>query len=92
MIRSFRDKFLARFHAKGEARGLRVANVARLARLLDALDRARKPEAMNLPGLGFHRLKGNRADTYSVWVSGNWRLTFRWDEDGPIDVMLEDYH
>lgn len=83
---------LARFHATGEPRGLRVKNVARLARLLDALARARKPEAMNLPGLGFHRLKGDRAGTYSVWVSGNWRLTFGWEDDGATDVMLEDYH
>jgi toxin HigB-1 len=46
---------------------------------------------MNVPGFGFHPLKGNRAGTYSVWINGNWRLTFRWDE-GATDVALEDYH
>jgi proteic killer suppression protein len=60
--------------------------------MIDMLDRARRPEALNAPGLGFHRLKGNRADTYAVSVSGNWRLTFKWDGEGAADVNLEDYH
>ena len=47
---------------------------------------------MNLPGLGFHRLKGNRVGTYAVSVRGNWRLTFGWDGEDAIDVILEDYH
>ncbi len=92
MIKGFRDKALARFHAVGGKRGLKVVNVARLQRLLDALDYARRPEAMNLPGLGFHRLKGNRIGIYAVSVSGNWRLTFGWDGEDAIDVNLEDYH
>ena len=92
MIKSFRDKALARFHANGETRGLSVVNTARLQRLLDMLERARRPEALNVPGLGFHRLKGTRGDTYSVSVSGNWRLTFKWDGEGAIDVTVEDYH
>jgi proteic killer suppression protein len=37
-------------------------------------------------------LTGDRRGTYSVWVSANWRVTFRWDEEGPLDVNLEDYH
>jgi proteic killer suppression protein len=92
MIKSFRDKALARFHATGETRGLRVANTARLQRLLDLLERARRPEALNGAGLGFHRLKGNRTDTFAVSVSGNWRLTFKWDGEGAYDVDVEDYH
>ena len=92
MIKSFRDKALARFRATGEVRGLKVANVGRLQRLLDALEQARRPEAMNVPGLGFHQLKGRRAGTYALTVSGNWRLTFRGDRDGAADVNLEDYH
>jgi toxin HigB-1 len=92
MIKSFRDKALARFHATGETRGLRVVNAARLQRLLDMLERARRPEALNLPGLGFHRLKGSRSDTYAVSVSGNWRMTFKWDGEGAVDVNVEDYH
>jgi proteic killer suppression protein len=92
MIKSFRDKALARFHATGETRGLSVTNTARLQRLMDMLERARKPEALNVPGLGYHRLKGNRGDTYSVSISGNWRLTYKWDGEGAVDVNVEDYH
>jgi proteic killer suppression protein len=92
MVKSFRDKALARVHATGETRGLSVVNAARLQRLLDMLERARRPEVLNVPGLGFHRLKSTRGDTYSVSVSGNWRLTFKWDGEGAIDVNVEDYH
>lgn len=91
MIKSFRDKALARFHRNGEIRGLKVPNTARLQRLLDLLERARRPEALNIPGLGYHRLKGSRGDTFAVSISGNWRLTFKWDE-GAVDVNVEDYH
>lgn len=47
---------------------------------------------MDLPGLGLHPLKGNRKGTYSVTVSGNWRITFRFDGEHVVDVDLEDYH
>ncbi len=47
---------------------------------------------MDLPGYGFHRLKGTRSDTCSVKVSGNWRLTFRFEAGHAYDVNLEDYH
>jgi plasmid maintenance system killer protein len=30
--------------------------------------------------------------TYSVTVSRNWRVTYRWDDKGPFDIDLEDYH
>jgi proteic killer suppression protein len=45
-----------------------------------------------LPGYRFHELTGSRKGTYSVSVSGNWRLTFRWQGEDAIDVQLEDYH
>lgn len=47
---------------------------------------------MALPGYAFHPLKGNRKGTYSVSVSGNWRITFGFVEGDAIDVNLEDYH
>jgi proteic killer suppression protein len=40
----------------------------------------------------FHQLKGVRKDTYAVSVSGNWRITFKFDGENVIDVDLEDYH
>ncbi len=47
---------------------------------------------MNLPGYRFHPLKGTRKGTYAVDVSGNSRLTFRFEGEDAVDVNLEDYH
>ena len=63
-----------------------------LKTMLDRLDAAIMPGDMNLPGYRFHRLKGDRADTYSVAVTGNLRLTFRFEGEDAMDVNLEDYH
>jgi len=60
--------------------------------ILNALDAATKPFDMNIPGLKFHALGGDRKGEYSVWVNGNWRITFAWDEADAIGVDLEDYH
>jgi proteic killer suppression protein len=47
---------------------------------------------MGLPGLRLHPLKGGRSGTWSVSVSGNWRLTFRFEGKDAVDVDYEDYH
>lgn len=65
---------------------------ARIRRILDRLDSAAKANDMNLPGYGFHGLKGDRKGTYAVSVSGNWRITFWFVENDVLDVNLEDYH
>ena len=64
----------------------------RIARLLIVLVAATRPEAMDLPGLRFHPLKGKDKGRYAIWVSQNWRLTFGWDGTDAIEVDLEDYH
>jgi proteic killer suppression protein len=92
MIQSFRHKGLHRFFAKSDYRGIPAQYAARLERLLDRLDSAVKPEDMDLPGYRFHPLKGDRKGVYAVAVSGNWRLTFRFEHEDVIDVDLEDYH
>jgi len=47
---------------------------------------------MNLPGFDFHSLKGRLRGVYAVSVSGNWRITFRFEGEDAVDVNLEDYH
>lgn len=47
---------------------------------------------MNIPGFGFHGLSGSRKGEYSVKVSGNWRVTFKFEGEHALDVNLEDYH
>jgi toxin HigB-1 len=92
VIRTFRHKGLQEFFRDDNARRLNRDHVQKISRLLDRLDASVKPQDMNLPGFGFHPLKGGRKGTYSVSVSGNWRITFRFDGENAVDVDLEDYH
>ena len=92
MIRSFAHKGLERFFAKSERRGIDAKHAERIRRLLDRLDAAAKADDMNIPGSQFHTLKGDRKGTYAVSVSGNWRITFKFDNGDAINVNLEDYH
>lgn len=91
MIRTFRHKGLREIFECGRSRRVDPALQARVLRLLDVLNAAATPADMHLPGFHFHRLRG-RPVRYSVRVTGNWRLTFAWDESDAIQVDLEDYH
>ena len=53
---------------------------------------AQGPQDMRLPGLRLHELKGDRAATWAVHVSGNWRVTFRFEGQDAEGVNYEDYH
>lgn len=92
MIRSFRDKGLRQFFENGDRSRLKVQKLDRLRRILLSLDTAVEPRKMDLPGMRFHGLKGDKGGRYSVWMSGNWRITFGWDGPDAIDVDIEDYH
>jgi proteic killer suppression protein len=60
--------------------------------VLSALDAAQLPGDMAMPGFGFHALTGDRAGTFAILVSRNWRLTLTWRGTDATDVDLEDYH
>lgn len=92
MIRTFRHKGLQRFFRDGSKRGIDANHAPRIRRILDRLDTVPAVDDMNVPGLGFHGLTGNRKGQYSVSVSGNWRITFRFENGDAHDVNLEDYH
>lgn len=47
---------------------------------------------MDLPGLKLHELSGRRKGVWSVWVSGNWRVTFRFVGMDTEAIDYEDYH
>lgn len=91
MIRSYRSKPLRRFAVEGDASKLPVQKLDRVRLLLAALDAAGSPEAMNVPGFGFHGLQG-RPKRYAISASGNYRITFGFEGEDAIDVDLEDYH
>lgn len=60
--------------------------------ILDRLDASTRPGDVNLPGLDFHRLSGDNKGRYAVKVSGNWRITFAWEQEDAVQVDFEDYH
>ena len=92
MIRSFRSKALKRFAESGDSSKLSVPNIDRVGRILRLLTEAKYPDALNISGFKFHRLKGADKDRYSVWVGGNYRITFGWEGEDAVGVDLEDYH
>ena len=92
MILGFRHKGLERLFTKSDAKGVQAQQVPRLTRLLDLLDAAAVPTDLAAPGLGLHPLKGALRGRWALRVSGNWRLTFRFEGEDVTDVDLEDYH
>ena len=88
MIVSFWHKGLEALYERDSKAGLEAKHVAKLRRILSLLDVARAPNDLQIPGFRTHPLKGNRSGFWSIWVSGNWRITFRFVGD---DVELVDY-
>jgi proteic killer suppression protein len=64
----------------------------RLRLQLGALEAAKLPSDMNLPGWRWHALKGAMTGRWSVTVNGNWRLTYAFENGDAILVDYEDYH
>lgn len=56
------------------------------------LDAAAEPQDLNQPGLRLHPLKGKQKGQWSVWVNGNWRVTFRFAGAHVELVDYLDYH
>jgi proteic killer suppression protein len=92
LIWNFRHKGLQRLYEKASGRGLSAEMVPKIERILARLDVADQPEMMNLPGYRLHPLKGELKGFWSVWITGNWRMIFRFDGGHVCDVDLVDYH
>ena len=92
MIKSFAHKGLEAFFTGGSKAGIQPVHAARLRRQLAQLDQAAGPQDMNVPGWKLHPLKGSLAGHWSVWVSGNWRLTFKFDGADATVIDYQDYH
>ena len=92
MIGSFRHKGLERFFTKSDRSKIDAKQAGRMRRMLDRLDAATRAEDMNLPGYGFHGRAPKHKGVFAVSVSGNWRITFRFEGANAVDVNLEDDH
>jgi proteic killer suppression protein len=92
MINSFRHKGLEQFFKTASKAGIQPHHAGELRVQLAALDNAKSPDDMNAPGWRLHALDGKLAGHYAIWVSGNWRMTFRFDGTDAELVDYQDYH
>ncbi len=92
MIQTFRDKALERLFKEGKAKGIPKELEKRIRVRLEVIDSAKVIDDIRIPGYDLHELKGNRQGTWSIKISGNWRITFNFKNSDAYDIELEDYH
>jgi proteic killer suppression protein len=92
MIKSFKHKGLKKLYESGSKKGVKPEHATRLRLILARLDASANAEDMNLPGLELHPMKGSLKGFWSVPVSGNWRVIFRFENGNATDVDDLDYH
>ena len=92
MIKSFRHKGLKRLYDKGDKSRIKPDQIERIENILFVLDESQNPDDLNLPGYRLHPLKGDLKGFWSITVSSNWRIIFRYERGDIYDVDLTDYH
>ena len=89
----FKHKGLQELFEKGNPRRLKADQVPRIEHILLLLDAAQSPSNIHSrPGFRLHPLKGDRDGQWSIRVSKNWRIVFRFVDGEAVDVDLVDYH
>jgi toxin HigB-1 len=92
MIASFRHRGLKRLFERGDQSRISPDMVEKVENILAILNRAKRPEDVDLPGFRLHPLKGDRAGQWTVTVRANWRVVFRFEGGDVVDVDFVDYH
>jgi toxin HigB-1 len=92
VIRSIRHKGLRHFYEASSLGGIQPKHAKRLRMLLIALETAQVIGDMDVPGFKLHPLKGSDRGRWSVWVNGNWRITFEFRDGQAYLLDYEDYH
>jgi len=92
MIQSFADEETEAVYLTGKSR--RWGNIARIAaRRLQAVDYASAIEdLLNPPGNRLEKLKGDRRGWWSICITDQYRVVFRWDGKDAWEVGIVDYH
>ncbi len=91
MIKSFAHKGLRQFFETGSNAGIQPAHAERLRLILTLLNSAVAPEDLALPGLNFHRLVADLNGFWSVKISGNYRIIFKFEDRNVFEVDYLDY-
>ena len=92
MILSFRHRGLASLYERGDRRRIPPEYADKIERIVARLDVAEQPSDLDLPGYRLHQLRGELSGLWSVRVSRNWRIVFRFDGGNVRDVDFVDYH
>jgi toxin HigB-1 len=92
MIQTFKIKALEKLFKEGNAKGIPKELEKKMRVRLEVIDTATMIDEINLPGYRLHELKGDRQGTWSIKVSGNWRITFTFNDNNAYDIDFEDYH
>ena len=92
MIQTFWHRGLRRLYERGDRSNIRADQVDRIALALADLDVAGKPSDLDLPGYRLHPLRGDLNGFWSISISANWRIIFRFAEGDVYDVDLVDHH
>ncbi|CAB4955894.1 unannotated protein [freshwater metagenome] len=92
VIVSFSHKGLQALYERDSIKGVPAAHAPKLRRVLSVLGVAEGPRDLDLPGFRTHPLSGKLAEHWSVWVNGNWRVTFRFIGGDVELVDYQDYH
>ena len=92
MIKNFRHRGLKRLYERGDRSQIRPDLVNRVETILSRLDVAERIQDMGVHSYRLHPLRGDLKGFWSVTVSGNWRIIFRFREGNAFDVDLVDYH
>ncbi|VAX38086.1 hypothetical protein MNBD_UNCLBAC01-1351 [hydrothermal vent metagenome] len=92
MIKNFKNKKLEDFFCDGKKKGISADHVQKLMDILDRLDAVHVVKDINYPGSSLQCLKGKLKGTWVVTISGNWRLTFRFEDGQAHYVDYLDYH
>lgn len=92
MIKSFIHKGLEAFFYDENRKGIQTPYASKIEAILDRLDAANEIKDMSYPGSGLHLLQPKNKGRWAVKVSGNWRLTFEFEDRNAFNVNIEDYH
>ena len=92
MITSIRHRGLEQLYERGDRSGIGANMRDRIERILLVLDQGETLVDMDIPGFRLHELTGDRNGTWSIRVTGNWRVTFNFADGNVYDLDLEDYH
>ncbi|VEN74959.1 Endoribonuclease HigB [Candidatus Desulfarcum epimagneticum] len=92
MIKSFKHKGLEIFFYDGIKKGIRPEHADKISRILDRLNAANDIMDMNYPGSYLHKLSGKLKNQFSVRVSKNWRIFFKFMDGDAYVVDYDDYH